>query len=151
MIYLNESYISQEISYSERKSEKIEEFVTIEMMKLVGKDCVRGSHYSSKKQTTADFFLGQKRIEEIDRAYEKNISLQFSTWSEKRVRSYFDKLIYNTQFEERQKEIQSNLKRGKKEYCGVKTCVNSHYGHCSFGLSPWKDQVACKQKHVVRI
>ena len=35
MIYLNESYISQEISYSERKSEKIEEFVTIEMMNTV--------------------------------------------------------------------------------------------------------------------
>lgn len=148
---IRQLYISQEISYSERKSEKIEEIVTIEMMKLVGRDLVRGSHYSSKYQSTSDYYLGQKRIEEIDKAFEKNINLQFKTWSDKRIRRYFNNLIFEKQFEERQKEIKNNLKHGKKEYCGVKACVNNHYGRCSYGFSPWKDQVACKQKYEVRI
>lgn len=148
---IRQLFISEEIAYSEKKSEKIEEMVTIELMKLVGKEYVRGSHYSQVKQSTVDYYLGKDRVREIDEAVLKNSSQNFREWTDKRVRKFFRNMIFDKQFAEREKEIKANLKNGKKEYCSVKHCVNNHYGRCSFGYSPYKDQLACKQKFAMRI
>ena len=55
---LRQLFISEPIAYSEKKSEKVEEMVTLELMNLVGKDYVRGSHYSQVNQSTVDYYLG---------------------------------------------------------------------------------------------
>lgn len=60
-------------------------------------------------------------------------------------------IIFEKQFDERQKEIKINLKKGEKKYCSVKHCVNNHYGRCSFCYNPYKDQLACKQKFAMKI
>ena len=142
-------YKSPGIAYSEKKSEKVEELVTIELMKLVGKEFVRGSHYSQVNQSTVEYYLGKKRIKMIDEAI--NVNVNFRNWTDKLVKSYFDNIIFTNQHMEREKEIKTNLKQGKKEYCGVVNCVHNKYKRCSFGYSPWKDTWACEQKCSIRI
>ena len=98
-------FVSDEIAYSEKKSEKIEELVTLELMKLVGREYVRGSHYSQVNQSTVDFYLGKERLKTIEIDYQKNKEKNFSEWSDKRIRKYFRELIFENQIADRNKEI----------------------------------------------
>ena len=144
-------YVSDSIDYSMRKSEVIEKLVTIELMKLVGRDHVRGSHYSQINQNTVDYYLGKEQILQIDAAYIINLKKPFETWSDQEKRKYFRELIAGKIITDRDKEIKKAKKTGKKEYCGITNCVYNSYKRCRFGYNPYKDEIACNSKRILRV